>query len=526
MQMARHSPDRDVDCARIRAMFQPPIPANPFPAPVSSVSDFVLQIRETLEAHIPLCWVSGEVSGLTRATSGHLYFTLKDARAQIRCTMWRNRAQLLAFQLQDGMRVEVRGLVSIYEARGDLQLSVDTVRQAGVGNLYEAFVLLKQKLLAEGLFRADTKRPLPPLPRGIGLVCSPGAAALQDMLIALARRAPAIPLVLYPAPVQGPGACARLADAISTANARAKQDGIELLILARGGGSLEDLWAFNEEIVARAIAASAIPIVSGIGHEIDITIADLVADLRAATPTAAAELITPNHADLCETIARFADRLGREVVGRLSLGRDRLLAISRQDPLSRPLRRLREKSQLLDERQHKLRHALSHRLRLDRQRLARADVALAAFGSGVVFARRSQQLERCFTRLRSAAADSLRKRERRLTLTGRRIDQAPPLQRLAGLSERVAQEAQRVTLGLARLLERRRALLAARIETLTACAPQRVLQRGFSLTRDAKSRRILRSISEVKPGQGVITELHDGEFFSRADDPRQKQLFE
>ena len=270
-------------------------PPHPLAGPgvaVLSVSDLNRLARETLEARFPLLWVAGEVSNLTRAPSGHLYFTLKDEAAQVRCTMWRNRAHLLPFQLAHGMRVEARALVTLYEARGDYQLNVETLRRAGQGNLAEAFQRLKEKLAAEGLFDPGRKRPLPAYPRGIGLVTSPQAAALHDVLVCLRRRAPHLPVVLYPAPVQGDSAAPRLMEALRQAGARAGQDGIDLLLLVRGGGSLEDLWAFNDEALARAIAACPLPVVAGVGHETDFTIADFVADLRAATPTAAAELAT------------------------------------------------------------------------------------------------------------------------------------------------------------------------------------------------------------------------------------------
>lgn len=281
------------------------------------MSEFVLHLRETLDAHIPLSWVRGEVTNLTRAGSGHLYFSLKDAGAQIRCTMWRNRAQLMGFQLREGMQIEVRALVNIYEARGDLQLAVETIRQVGQGNLFEAFMLLKARLEQEGLFLAARKRSLPALPRAIGLITSPAAAALQDMLTAFRRRAPAIPLVLYPSPVQGSGAAAQLAAAIEIANARAERDGVELLIIARGGGSLEDLWAFNEEVLVRAVSASKLPVLCGVGHETDTTLADFAADMRAATPTAAAEIASSGWFATRKKMADLAPRLIRSITRRL-----------------------------------------------------------------------------------------------------------------------------------------------------------------------------------------------------------------
>ena len=266
---------------------QPIPPAISASAPVFSVSSLNRLVRETLERALPLSWISGEISNLTRAASGHVYFSLKDAGAQARCVMFRNRAQLVPFELANGLQVEVRALVTLYEARGDFQLNVETARRAGLGALFEAFARLKDKLAAEGLFDDARKRPLPRFPRRIGVITSLQAAALRDVLAALARRAPQIPIIVHAVPVQGEGAAAEIANALRLAAARNECDA---LIVARGGGSIEDLWAFNEENLARAIAACPMPVIPGIGHESDFTIVDLVADQRAATPTAAAEL--------------------------------------------------------------------------------------------------------------------------------------------------------------------------------------------------------------------------------------------
>ncbi len=245
--------------------------------------------RDLLEHALPLMWIRGEVSNFTCAPSGHCYFTLKEAGAQVRCAMFRSRARLLDWQPQNGMQVEVRALVTLFEPRGEFQLNVEAVRRAGLGALYEAFERLKARLAAEGLFDAERKRPLPRFPRAIGIVTSPRAAALRDVLIIIARRMPCIPVLVYPTPVQGTGAGAFIAEAIQAASRRAECD---VLIVCRGGGSIEDLWAFNEEIVARAIHACAMPVIAGIGHETDFTIADFVADHRAPTPSAAAETAT------------------------------------------------------------------------------------------------------------------------------------------------------------------------------------------------------------------------------------------
>jgi exodeoxyribonuclease VII large subunit len=258
-------------------------------APVISVSELNRQARQLLEGEFPLLWVAGEISNLTRATSGHVYFTLKDETAQVRSVMFRNRAQLVGWQLANGQQVEAQARVSLYEARGDFQLGIESLRRNGQGRLYEAFARLRAQLEMEGLFADEHKRAVPEFPAVIGIVSSPKAAGLQDVIATLRRRAPHLRIVLYPTPVQGEAATPGIAAALQAAAEHRQAD---VLLVVRGGGSIEDLWAFNEELTARAIAACSIAVVSGIGHETDTTIADYVADQRAATPTAAAELVT------------------------------------------------------------------------------------------------------------------------------------------------------------------------------------------------------------------------------------------
>lgn len=273
---------------------QPAPSAQPAVWPVS----FLLNsVRLLLEGQIGAVWVAGEISGFTRAASGHCYFTLKDDKAQVRCTLWKHKAASLRLPrdgLRDGVQVEIRATPTLYEARGDFQLNVDALKLAGQGALYEKFLRMKAMLEAEGLFAEEKKRGLPEFPRGVALVTSAFGAALHDMLTTLRKRWPALSVVIYPTAVQGEGAAEQIALAIQTANRRARQDGTEVLIVARGGGSLEDLWAFNEEIVVRAIAASKLPVVSGVGHETDITLSDFAADVRAPTPTAAAVQVAPD----------------------------------------------------------------------------------------------------------------------------------------------------------------------------------------------------------------------------------------
>jgi len=277
-------------------------------SPSVAVSQFVSMARQALERALPTMWIGGEISGFLRAASGHCYFTLKDERAQVRCVLWRGKAQLLDLKLADGMAVDVRATPTLYEARGEFQLVVDWVRPAGAGALYERFAKLKAKLEAAGWFDPARKRPLPAWPRAVGVVTSAQGAALHDILTILARRWPSLRVVVYPSPVQGEGAAARIAAAIAVANARAE---VDVLIVGRGGGSIEDLWAFNEEAVARAILDSALPVVSAVGHETDFTIADFVADLRAPTPTAAAALVAPDGEAIASRVAVLAGRLAR-----------------------------------------------------------------------------------------------------------------------------------------------------------------------------------------------------------------------
>jgi exodeoxyribonuclease VII large subunit len=280
------------------------------PQPVIPVSVLVSQARLLLERQLGLAWIAGEISNFSRAASGHCYFNLKDAQAQVRCVLFRLRAQHVDFALKDGLRVEVRATPTIYDAKGEFQLTVDSVRLAGVGALYERFARLKARLEADGWFAASRKRALPRFPRAVGIVTSPRAAALRDILTTLARRWPAVRIVLYPASVQGGEAAGDIARAIRLANDRAE---VDVLIVARGGGSIEDLWAFNEEPVARAVFNSRLPVVSGVGHETDFTICDFIADVRAPTPTAAATAVVPDRAELAHRLDVLVRRQQRAV---------------------------------------------------------------------------------------------------------------------------------------------------------------------------------------------------------------------
>ncbi len=295
------------------------LPASTARAPIS-VTALVASARLALEREVGAVHVTGEVSGFLRAASGHCYFALKDANAQVRCVLWRTKARLTDFVLRDGLAVDVRGVASIYEPRGEFQLAVDSVRLAGTGALYERFLRLKAELEARGWFAAERKRPLPAFANAVGVVTSIRAAALRDVVTTLRRRWPAMRVIVYPCAVQGAGAAQEIAAAIGLANAR---DEVDALIVCRGGGAIEDLWAFNEEAVARAIHESRLPVVTGIGHETDFTIADFVADVRAPTPTGAATLIAPDHDAIRHRVQQWGTRIARGIRHALAVGAQR-----------------------------------------------------------------------------------------------------------------------------------------------------------------------------------------------------------
>lgn len=276
--------------------------------PILTVAELNRMARRVLESNLPLLWVQGEISNFTQASSGHWYFSLKDDLAQVRCTFFRHKNQFVDWAPENGQQVELRGLPTLYEQRGDFQFNVEVMRRGGLGALYEALEKLKTKLAKEGLFDPGLKKPLPPFPRTLGIVTSPQAAALKDVLTTLRRRMPSMRVILYPTPVQGKSAGAQIAQTLRLASQRHE---CEVLILCRGGGGIEDLWCFNDEAVARAVAACDLPVVTGIGHETDFTLADFVADLRAPTPTAAAELASPNQAEWLHKLDLAAGRLHR-----------------------------------------------------------------------------------------------------------------------------------------------------------------------------------------------------------------------
>ena len=323
---------------------------------VLRVAELNFAIKQLLESNVPLLWVRGEISNLVKAASGHFYFSLKDDQAQVRCVMFRHKNQLLSNPVGNGQQVEVLAAVTLYEQRGDFQLTVEQMRPAGLGVLYEQFERLKHKLQSEGMFAAERKRALPAFPNRIGIVTSPQAAALRDVLTTLKLRLPSVSVLLYPVPVQGSGSAEKIAAAIRLANQRAECD---VLIVCRGGGSIEDLWAFNEEIVARAIAASEIPVVSGVGHETDFTIADFVADERAPTPTAAAQRVVPDRHALLRGLRDTAQHLQRAQRNRLQNAMQAVDYLQRR--LVHPAQQLQRQTQQLNQLQQRMQRALAYR---------------------------------------------------------------------------------------------------------------------------------------------------------------------
>ncbi|MCG7868769.1 MAG: exodeoxyribonuclease VII large subunit, partial [Candidatus Thiodiazotropha taylori] len=321
-------------------------PANNGAREIFSVSRLVRETRAILEASFPLLWVSGEISNLAQPASGHIYFSLKDEAAQVRCAMFRMKRQRLRFQPENGQQVLIRAKVSLYEARGEFQLIAEHMEPAGEGALRFAFEQLKQKLAAEGLFDTEQKKPIPVPPKQLGLITSPSGAAVRDLLSVLKRRFPALPVIIYPVQVQGEDAARQIVQMLKLAERRQECD---LLILSRGGGSLEDLQAFNEEQVARAIHQLSIPVVTGIGHEIDFTIADFVADRRAATPSAAAELVTPDQLEWQQRLHAVTRRLKQNQQQRLQQLQQHFSALLKRLQIQHPKRRLQQQAQRLDE---------------------------------------------------------------------------------------------------------------------------------------------------------------------------------
>jgi exodeoxyribonuclease VII large subunit len=391
---------------------------------VYSVSRLNREVRTLLERGFGMIWLEAEISNFSRPSSGHWYFSLKDAGAQVRCCMFRQRNMLSRFTAQDGQKVLVRARISMYEPRGEFQLVVDHMEDAGLGALKRKFEELAARLGAEGLFAAERKRALPGLPKRIGVITSPTGAAVRDILKVLARRFPAAAVMIYPVAVQGSQAPGEIISALRLACSRAE---CEVLILARGGGSLEDLWAFNDERLARAIVASSIPVIAGIGHEIDFTIADFAADVRAPTPSAAAELVVPDAAEWLATFARLGTRLERSARRRLDERRQKLRWLERRAALSSPMARFAQRTQRLDEFEQRVVRAMHRRLIAHKERLRWLTHRAARVSPAARLAQHTAELEECRQRLARAMHLVLSARRERLVPLARTLNAVSPL---------------------------------------------------------------------------------------------------
>ncbi|MGA9853868.1 MAG: exodeoxyribonuclease VII large subunit [Gammaproteobacteria bacterium] len=436
---------------------------------ILTVSQLNREARTLLEDGFPLIWVEGELSNLSRPGSGHLYFSLKDSAAQVRCALFRNRAAASRFKPVDGLHVLVRARVSLYEARGDFQLIIEHMEEAGHGALQRAFEELKQKLLKAGWFDAAHKKLLPALPRSIGVVTSPSGAALRDIVSVIRRRYALARVIVYPVPVQGEGAAQKIAAMIRMAGVRAECD---VLIVARGGGSLEDLWAFNEEVVARAIYESKIPIVSGVGHEIDFTIADFVADVRAPTPTGAAELVTPDSGAWLRNLEQSRRQLSQLLVAVLAGLRERLdWCVERLEQLH-PVRLLRERTQRLDELELRLLQSMHTQQRTQTSRL-----------------------------------DGLRAR----------LHQHSPAQTLALLYNRCETTGQRLMFAARQYIKGLESRLGLAVRQLDTISPLATLDRGYAILTDAVTGTVIASADSAHIGQPVNARLADGAVSARIE---------
>lgn len=448
-----------------------------------TVSQLTARIEQALKGAFPRSvYVKGEVSNLNiHRASGHIYFTLKDAGACIDCVMFRSDAQRLKFTPEDGIELLVTGRIAVYPQRGRYQLYATTLTPLGKGALELAFRQLCEKLEKEGLFAESRKKPLPQFPRRIALVTSRATAALQDMLKVL-RRFPWISLYLYHVPVQGDGSAEQIAEALRHLNERHPDlGGLDLILLGRGGGSLEDLWEFNEEVVARAIVASKIPVVTGIGHEVDVSVADLVADYHAHTPTEAAQVVTSNWRIVKDQLNQARSRLIRGLRAVSQDARHRLVAIARHEFFRRPVDRINQLRQLLDDRQRALQFGVGARLRDASEELSRLNARLNAHHPRHVVELNRQHLTEAGQRLRFLMAAELKTRRQRIDAIQRHLD---------------------------------------------AVSPQSVLQRGYTITTRKKDGKVVKSAADAKVGERLHTQFADGTIESIVEDQKQLPLFE
>jgi exodeoxyribonuclease VII large subunit len=471
------------------------------------VSELTAHIREVLESALPDVWVEGEVSNCHAAQSGHCYFTLKDARAQIRCVCFRDQMRGLKFKPEDGLHITVRGALSVYDTRGEYQIYVTNIEPVGLGALQLAFEQLKKKLHAEGLFDQARKKPLPVLPRCIGVVTSPTGAAIRDILRVLKRRFPNAQVSLYPVKVQGAGAAAEIVLGLQYFN---RVQSVDVLIVARGGGSLEDLWAFNEEILARAIVASVIPIITGVGHESDFTIADFVADLRAPTPSAAAEIVVKSREEFERHIGEQGRHLIQQMRYRFSQWRHRVRDLQTHRGFRQLERVLRSRRQQLDEMSNSLAIGLRLRLAMARQRITEANAHVASFdlrGRAAVLRRRIEQQRNTL----SAALDRVvARKHRRFSVLQMRFAALDLRARVGALRRHWERDSAELEVRIERVLSDKRRRLETAVVRRDERSPFRILERGYAIAYDA-SGKVLRSPDQVALGDDISVRVAQGE---------------
>ncbi|MHC4698005.1 MAG: exodeoxyribonuclease VII large subunit [Planctomycetota bacterium] len=493
-----------------------------------TVSQVTALVKRAIESTLPATLhVVGEISNFKRHSSGHLYLTLKDRSSELSCVMWRSAAAKLKFSPSDGLEVIATGNVEVFERAGRYQLYIRKLEPRGVGTLELAFRQLCEKLEGEGLFDKRHKQPLPAYPARIALVTSPTGAAVADMLRTIQRRYPCVHVLVYPVRVQGPGAAAEIATAVRRVNANAHQlGGVDLMIVGRGGGSLEDLWAFNEEIVARAIHASRIPVVSAVGHEVDVSIADLVADVRAATPTAAAEIAVPVLDEVLEGLTAYETRPMRALRTKMVLSTTRLSAALQRAAFRDPLTMTHRREQVIDEWTNRLHRSLTERVNAHRRKVDRLEPIVQRIAPHAVMLRTTVKHRDLEHRLRWAMSNRLARATASVVTGTRRLERASPEHVLKRLSQRL----QGLADGLPATIRYRLALLHERVrrneELLGALSYKSVVGRGFSVTRIKKGRRIVRSVEQLKDRDRIVTELADAEFEADVVNLIQRELFD
>ena len=495
---------------------------------VLTVSQVTARVKRALNAALPgSLHVVGQISNFTRHSSGHIYLTLKDDASELSCVMWRSAAKTLKFTAEDGMEVIATGRIDVYERSGRYQLYIHKLEPRGIGALELAFQQLREKLAGQGLFDAERKRPLPRYPGRVAVVTSPTGAALRDIVQTIERRYPCMELLLYPVRVQGETAAAEIAEAIRQINANAKAlGGIDVMIVGRGGGSLEDLWAFNEEPVARAIYKSRIPVVSAVGHEVDVTIADLTADVRAATPTAAAELVAPQRLEVLADLHIWADRMFLSIKHRVSLGQARLEGMRATPYFSQPLSLIQRHHQTLDERLARLQRIITARVSAIQRTLHQARIALQTIHPLNLLARMRTRLALWQHRLDSGCRQRRHHAQRLLDRRTMSLKLASPARHLAQHEKSISFLQKRHTAALDRLLTSLRRHLDNDLARLENTSHRATLRRGFSITRTRKGKMVVTDPGTLRDGDHLRTETARGEFESQVINVHQLELFE